>query len=147
MQAKWGTLVLRRPSSYTEVSSVGLPCTKLKRDPLEHDPGQAGQRPRPHPQGEATRMQRAGDTAIRCRGQIPLSYLWPAHPCRNLFVHPFSFSTTPGILVSLLSHEFFSALEENTEVAFIPKTTQHWFVLPQRQQVVMATLSNCDKGN
>lgn len=25
-----------------------------------------------------------------------------------------SFSTTPGILVSLLGHEFFSALEENT---------------------------------
>lgn len=84
-----GHLVLRRPSSRTELSSVGSPCTKLKRVPLEHPPGQAGQRPWPHPQGEATRMQHAGDTAINCKGQILLSHLWSAHSYRNLSVRLF----------------------------------------------------------
>lgn len=116
MQAKWGTLVLSRPSSYTEVSSVGSPCTELKCVPPEHTPGQAGERLATSTERSkhllAARMQHVGDTAIRCRGQIPLSYLWPAHSCRNLFAHLFSFSVTPGILVSLLGHEFLSALED-----------------------------------
>jgi hypothetical protein len=71
------------------VSSVGSPCV-----PLEHPPGQAGWRPWPHPQGKATmfsgaRMQHAGDTAIKCRGQILLSHLRPAHSYRNPFTHLF----------------------------------------------------------
>lgn len=107
-----GHLVPRRPSSCTELSSVGSPCTKLKRVPLEHplvkQGGDFG-----HPQGEATRMQHAGDTAINCKGQILLSHLWPAHSYRNLFVRLFFlFSTTPGILVSLQGHGFFGALKE-----------------------------------
>lgn len=76
------------------LSSIGSPCTKLKCVPLEHPPGQSGQRPRPHPQGEATmcsgaRMQHAGDTAIKCRGQILLAHLWPVRSYRNLFTHLF----------------------------------------------------------
>lgn len=59
------------------------------------------------------RMQHAGDTAIKCRGQILLSHLRPAHSYRNPFTHLFFlFSTTPGILVSLQGHGFFSALKE-----------------------------------
>lgn len=35
------------------------------------------------------RMQHAGDTAIKCRGQILLSHLRPAHSYRNPFTHLF----------------------------------------------------------
>lgn len=58
---------------------------------------------------------------MRCKGRVPLSHLWPAHSCRKLFT--FSFSTTPGILVSLLGHELSRPLRKSTKVGWLLYST------------------------
>lgn len=82
MQAKWGTPVLRQPSSYTEVSSIGSPCTKLKCVPLERLPWPS----RTETLATSTRRsnQHAGDTHQMQRTDSPFSPL-ACDPCRSHF--------------------------------------------------------------
>lgn len=107
-----GHLVPRRPSSCTELSSVGSPCTKLKRVPLEHPPGQAGRRLWPSTRRSNQDAACGRHSHYLQRTDPPLSPLACSLLQKPVCPPLFLFSTTPGILVSLQGHGFFGALKE-----------------------------------